>query len=303
MPAMGTASSKSRDQQQRRRAQGIAVAQAEKKLEQGRRSPPGTVHRTIAPGTLSPIKTARGKSTKPGLTSRASDALGCSGRNAAKKKAALLPRPSSAGGLAVEVGGKQFVQAGEVRRREQIAGQATAALANAEREEEEAEAAAEVTAARAERRAMVAAMAPASLMPTPHRGPCANDLPDLRRPTPLAGPRSQVKEDEDREGAPAQGAPTPRSLNLRRLGPLAPLPGQQLRGPSPTNTGFSLPAPKVKPAPRGRRRPPTQSAAFAGDHTPPGGIPMDLSANSNRGSSPGGPPPVPSFGWIQLAHG
>ena len=50
---MGTASSKARDQQQRRRAQGIAVAQAEKRLEAGRRSPPGAVHRAIAPGTLS----------------------------------------------------------------------------------------------------------------------------------------------------------------------------------------------------------------------------------------------------------
>ena len=61
---MGTASSKARDQQQRRRAQGIAVAQAEKRLEAGRRSPPGSVHRSIAPGTLSPIKTARSKSSR-----------------------------------------------------------------------------------------------------------------------------------------------------------------------------------------------------------------------------------------------
>jgi hypothetical protein len=295
---MGTASSKARDQQQRRRAQGIAVAQAEKRLEAGRRSPPGSVHRSIAPGTLSPIKTARSKSSKP-LAMRASEAMGCSGRKAAKKKASLLPRPSSAGGLAVEVGGKQFVQAGEVRRREALA---LEAAARAKRDEEEDEQgagesagrteaklednASDERAERAERQRLVEELG-LELPPTPHSRPCVNDPASLRRPTPLAA-RSQ-KEDEDRDSTSVVEL-VPRSLAPRRLGPLAPLAGQQVRGgPSPR-----LGARKM-PAPRGRRHQPPQPQAAS--PTPPGGIPL-VPGDRSQGFAP----PTPSLGWAQPAQ-
>ena len=295
---MGTASSKARDQQQRRRAQGIAVAQAEKRLETGRRSPPGTVHRAIAPGTLSPIKTARSK--KP-LTKRASEAMGCSGRKAAKKRASLLIRPSSAGGLAVEVGGKQFVQAGEARRREAEAARARQQQAEqaeeavqTEQAEAEQEAASSVDDATAETNRVDVAGREGRCTPTererepeeivselatPHRQPCANDPAWMRRPTPLAA--KPQKEDENRGSVGVTDVP--RSMAPRRLGPLAPLRDQHLS---------RTPRLKKLPAPRGRRHQSRSTAA----HAPPGGIPLDMDARDTVQNTG---PPVPSIGWAQ----
>lgn len=289
---MGTASSKARDQQQRRRAQGVAVAQAEKRLEAGRRSPPGAVHRAIAPGTLSPIKTARSKS-KP-LAKRASEAMGCSRRRVAKKRAGLLPQPSSAGGLAVEVGGKQFVQAGEARRREAEAIRAKQEGAKQAEQTERAErqkamsdleAETEIREANCEGRctptgyeSVVQEMAPK--LPTPHRQPCANDPAWLRRPTPLAAKPS--KEDENRGSVSATEAGPRTLLAPRRLGPLAPLTDHHLS---------RTPRLKKLPAPRGRRHQHANTAV-----APPSGLPL---TSDPQGTSKQSAPPVPSIGWAQ----
>lgn len=283
-PGMGTASSKARDQQQRRRAQGIAVAQAEKRLEAGRRSPPGAVHRAIAPGTLSPIKTARSKS-KP-LAKRASEAMGCSKRKAAKRKAGLLPQPSSAGGLAVEVGGKQFVQAGEARRREAEAIRTKQEEAKRAERTEQEKFETEMRGSNQEGRCTPTGHESVvqevhSKLPTPHRQPCGNDPAWLRRPTPLAA--RPLKEDENRKSASVAEA-SPRNLVPRRLGPLAPLADHHLS---------RTPQLKKLPAPRGRRH---QAQRASTAVAPPGGIPLD---SGLRDTSEVCAPPVPSIGWVQ----
>lgn len=268
------------------------MAQAEKRLEAGRRSPPGAVHRAIAPGTLSPIKTARSKS-KP-LAKRASEAMGCSRRRVAKKKVSLLPQPSSAGGLAVEVGGKQFVQAGEARRREAEAIRAKqeeakqperAEWADREKPIDKPNSETEMRGSNQEGRCTPTghesmAQEVASKLPKPHRLPCANDPAWLRRPTPLAA--KPQKEDENRDGASVADA-SPRTLVPRRLGPLAPLADHQLS---------RTPRLKKLPAPRGRRHQPRANTAIV----PPGGIPL---ASGLHKTSQESAPPIPSIGWAQ----
>jgi hypothetical protein len=255
------------------------VAQAEKRLEGGRRSPPGTVHRAIAPGTLSPIKTARSKSTP--LAKRASEAMGCSKRKTAKKKAKLLTQPSFAGGLAVEVGGKQFIQAGEARRRD--AEQIQAGRAERDKVTRNAESEADIctcTEAGCDGRCTGTKHGHvASELPTPHRRPCVNDPAWLRRPTPQAA--KTQKEDEDRESASVVEV-GPRSHLPRRLGPLT-----QFADHSLSRT----PRLKKLPAPRGRRHQPCSTTALA----PPGGIPLD--SGDLCGTSQEAAPPVPTIGW------
>ena len=278
---MGTASSKARDQQQRRRAQGVAVAQAEKRLEGGRRSPPGTVHRAIAPGTLSPIKTARSKS-KP-LAKRASEAMGCSKRKAAKKKAKVLTQPSFAGGLAVEVGGKQFIQAGEARRREAEEIQAERAKRDnvTSNAKSEADVCTCTEVGRDSRCTATKHGHMAAELPTPHRGPCVNDPACLRRPTPLAA--KTQKEDENRDSASVAEV-APRSHVPRRLGPLPQLVDHNLS---------RTPRLKKLPAPRGRRHQPCSTTTLV----PPGRRP--LAAGDLCDTSQEAAPPVPSIGWAQ----
>ena len=199
---MGTGSSKADSFHQRRVRQGIAVAQAEKKLDarqHGGGGEGGVEHKAIAPGTLPPIKTSRRDRARKAGAPKPKLCCGCSKRRRSKrKKTAVVLRPSSAGGLTVEVGGKRFTQAGEVRRREAAAAQAAAVAQQA------------------------AARADDSL-----------EAPDVngREEQSARAAWDKDKENEDREALlPAPKAP-------RRLGPLIPPGGQKL----PAAGGLELP--------------------------------------------------------------
>ena len=207
---MGTGSSKADSFHQRRVRQGIAVAQAEKKLDARQHGSGGegggVEHKAIAPGTLPPIKTSRRDRARKAGAPKPKLCCGCSKRRRSKrKKTAVVLRPSSAGGLTVEVGGKRFTQAGEVRRREAAAAQAAA------------------VAQQAAARADDSLEAPSALLP-------AADANGREEQSARAA-WDKDKENEGREALlPAPKAP-------RRLGPLIPPGGQKL----PAAGGLELP--------------------------------------------------------------